>query len=453
MKRCAHALTLLVLLGCGLAAQQLPTAPPPSVGISTERLERMHRGMQAFVDRREVAGIVTLVARDGKIVDVHAVGFQDVESKTPMRADTIFRIASMSKPITSVAVMMLYEEGKLLLTDPIAKYIPSFKNQRVATGTSTEPARRDISIRDLLSHRSGLSYGFLDEGPVGNAYRATRVSDGLTVTSGTIAENVDRLAAAPLVSQPGTEWHYSLSTDVLGRLVEVVSAMPFDAFLRERIFTPLGMTDTSFDVPDAKWSRLATVYSPERSSGIRPMKDPETFLNTVMSPIAYYKSPKRYFSGGAGLTSTIHDYARFAEMLLNGGTFGNVRLLSPKTVELMTLSHTADVPSSPILLRGRRVRTRVPGDHRPRGGADTRLGRDVRLERDLRHELLGGSERASDRDHDGAAVPGATVSSSFQMLVYQALTRSDYFQALRPSQSSTRGKQAIQRPALKSFAR
>ena len=208
MKRCARALTLLVLLGCGLAAQQLPTAPPPSVGISTERLERMHRGRQAFVDRREVAGIVTLVARDGKIVDVHAVGFQDVESKTPMRADTIFRIASMSKPITSVAVMMLYEEGKLLLTDPIAKYIPSFKNQRVATGTSTEPARRDISIRDLLSHRSGLSYGFLDEGPVGNAYRATRVSDGLTVTSGTIAENVDRLAAAPLVSQPGTEWHY-----------------------------------------------------------------------------------------------------------------------------------------------------------------------------------------------------------------------------------------------------
>jgi len=443
MKRCAHALVLLVFLGRGLAAQQLPTAPPASVGISSERLERMHRGMQAFVDRREVAGIVTLVAREGKIVDVHAVGFQDVESRKPMRADTIFRIASMSKPITSVAVMMLYEEGKLLLTDPISKYIPSFRNQRVATGTATEPARRDISIRDLLSHRSGLSYGFLDDGPVGNAYRATGVSDGLTVTNGTIAENVDRLAAAPLVSQPGTEWHYSLSTDVLGRLVEVVSAMPFDAFLRERIFTPLGMTDTSFDVPDAKWSRLATVYSPDRSSGIRPMKDPETFLNTVMSPIAYYKSPKRYFSGGAGLTSTIHDYARFAETLLNGGTFGSVRLLSPKTVELMTLSHTADVPPSPLLGGG--------------GG----FGLGFLVTTDLaRLQTLGsvgmygwsgiyGTNFWVDPKEHLIGImmvqlfPGATVSSSFQMLVYQALTRSDYFPALRTSQPSAGGRQSV----------
>src|SRR5436309_1147689 len=409
MKRCAHALVLLVFLGRGLAAQQLPTAPPASVGISSERLERMHRGMQAFVDRREVAGIVTLVAREGKIVDV----------------------------------MMLYEEGKLLLTDPISKYIPSFRNQRVATGTATEPARRDISIRDLLSHRSGLSYGFLDDGPVGNAYRATGVSDGLTVTNGTIAENVDRLAAAPLVSQPGTEWHYSLSTDVLGRLVEVVSAMPFDAFLRERIFTPLGMTDTSFDVPDAKWSRLATVYSPDRSSGIRPMKDPETFLNTVMSPIAYYKSPKRYFSGGVGLTATIHDYARFAETLLNGGTFGNVRLLSPKTVELMTLSHTADVPPSPILGGGGGFGLGFLGT--------TDLARLQTLGSVGMYGwsgIYGTNFWVDPKEHLIGSMmvqlfPGATVSSSFQMLVYQALTRSDYFPALRTSQPSAGGRQSV----------
>src|SRR5213593_1750372 len=161
MKTWVCALALVLVGVSSPAAQQLPSATPESVGMSAERLQRLHRGMQGFVDRREVAGVVTLVARDGKIVDVHASGSQDVENRVPMRPDTIFRIASMTKPVTSVAVMMLYEEGKLLLTDPVSKYIPSFRNQRVATGTATEPARRDISIRDLLSHRSGLSYGFL----------------------------------------------------------------------------------------------------------------------------------------------------------------------------------------------------------------------------------------------------------------------------------------------------
>src|SRR5919198_4373117 len=205
MNRWARTLILVLLFGCGLTAQQLPSAKPESVGVSADRLERLHRGMQGFVDAKDAAGIVTLVAREGKLVDVHAVGFQDVESKKPMRMDAIFRIASMSKPITSVAVMMLYEDGKLQLTDPVSKYIPSFKNQRVlrsgASDTSaSDPVRRDITIRDLLTHRAGLSYGFLDVSPVGNMYRSTGVSDGLTVTPGTIAENVDRLAAIPLVS-------------------------------------------------------------------------------------------------------------------------------------------------------------------------------------------------------------------------------------------------------------
>jgi CubicO group peptidase (beta-lactamase class C family) len=412
--------------------------------------------MQAFVDRHEAGGIVTLVAREGKVVDVHAVGFRDVESNGPMRQDTIFRIASMSKPITSVAVMMLYEEGKLQLTDPVSRYIPAFRNGRVVSnaegGTvNTVPVQRDITIRDLLTHRSGLSYGFLDSGPVGAAYRASGISDGLTVTPGTIEENIDKLARTPLLSQPGAEWHYSLSADVLGRLIEVVGGMPFDVYLRERIFKPLGMTDTSFDVPDAKWSRFATVYAPDGGSGIRPMKDPETFGNTVMSPFAYYKSPKHYFSGGAGLTSTIQDYARFTQMLLNGGVLNGVRLLGPKTVELMTTSHTADLPSGGLL------------------GAGGQFGLGFMITTDLgASENLGSTGTygwsgiygtnfwIDPKEHLIGIMmvqrfPGSTVAASFQTLVYQALTRSDYMQtpqsvppaAVRPSTAGTAGSSPV----------
>jgi CubicO group peptidase (beta-lactamase class C family) len=357
MRAWVRALVVVSVVACagyaGYAptAQQRPAAAPESVGISAERLGRLHQGMQGFVDRHEVGGIVTLIARDGKVVDVHPSGFQDVENRTPMKADTIFRIASMSKPITSVAVMMLYEEGKLLLTDPVSRFIPAFKTSRVmsADGTTT-PARRPITIRDLLSHRSGITYGFLNNGPVGDAYRKEGIADGLTVMPTTLAEAIDKLAAAPLVSQPGAAWNYSLSTDVLGRVVEVASGKPFDVFLRERVFTPLAMNDTSFEVPDAKWARLATVYAPDGSGGIRSMKDPESFGNTVMSPGASYKPGKRYFSGGAGLTSTAGDYAKFCQMLLNGGAVDNTRLLSPKTVDLMTANHTSDLGAVGSLL-------------------------------------------------------------------------------------------------------
>jgi CubicO group peptidase (beta-lactamase class C family) len=435
MKRWTNTLIFVALVWSGLAAQPstpLPAATAESVGLSSDRLGRLHRGMQEAVDRHEAGGIVTLVARQGRVVDVYAAGFQDVESRRPMRQDTIFRIASMSKPITSVAVMMLYEEGKFQLTDPISRYIPAFKGQRVLSGmengsVNTVPARRDITIRDLLTHRSGLSYGFLDNGPVGAAYRASHVSDGLTVTPGTIGENIDRLAAAPLQSQPGAEWHYSLATDVLGRLVEVVSGTPFDVFLRERIFKPLGMIDTAFDVSDAAWSRFATVYTSDGAGGIRAMKDPETFGNTVMSPFAYHKPLKKYFSGGAGLTSTIQDYARFAQMLSNGGTLQGVRLLSPKSVELMTTSHTADLPSGGLL------------------GSDGQFGLGFRISTDLgASQTLGstgtygwsgiyGTNFWVDPKEQLVAVlmvqryPGSTVAALFQTLVYQAVTRSSYF--------------------------
>ena len=340
-------------------------------------------------------------------MDIHATGFQDMESNTPMRTDTMFRIASMTKPITSVAVMMLYEEGKLFLTDPVSKFIPAFKGQQVLEQGADKPvpARRQITIRDLLTHRSGITYGFINGGAVGNGYRKNGVTDGLTTTTMTLAEAIDKLAAEPLVAQPGTAYNYSLSTDVLGRVVEVVSGQPFEVFLRERIFKPLKMIDTDFVVPESKWSRMATVYSPDGSSGIRPMKDPESFGNTHMSPIAYYKS-KTYFSGGAGLVSTAADYARFGQMLLNGGSLDGAQILSPKTIELMTRESHRRPGEHPDCRCRLRVGSRLPRAHRSRRDAGHRLGRQLRLERHLRHELLGRSEGEAGRDHAGAAVSG-----------------------------------------------
>ena len=408
------------------AARPAGDASPESVGISSERLGRLHRGMQDIVARREAAGIVTLVGRDGKVVDVHASGYQDVESKTAMKTDTIFRIASMSKPITSVAIMMLYEEGKLSLTDPVSRFIPAFKQQRVmgADGGTPENARRGMTIRDLLTHRSGLTYGFLNAGPVGNAYRQNGVVDGLTTTEMTLAEGIDKLAAQPLISQPGAAWNYSLSTDVLGRVVEVASKQAFDVFLRERIFTPLGMTDTSFVVPDAKWSRLATVYSPDNAGAIRPMKDPESFANTHMSPIAYYKAPKKYLSGGAGLTSTVRDYARFALMLAGGGAVDGVRLLSPKSVQLMAENHTGDL-TTPGLLLGPGIGFGLGFSVVTNVAATQTLGSEGQYGWS---GIYGTNFWVDPKERLIAIVmvqkyPGSTVAGAFQPLVYQALTR------------------------------
>jgi CubicO group peptidase (beta-lactamase class C family) len=407
--------------------QPLPTASPESVGLSSPRLERLHAGMQALVDRRQVAGTVTLVARDGKVVDVHASGYQDLDGRTPMRADTIFRIASMTKPVTSVAILMLYEEGKLLLTDPVSRYIPAFRQMTVAgrgADAGTTPARRGITIRDLLTHRSGLTYGFLNNGPVGNAYRAAGVSDGLDDANVTLAENVDRLAAQPLISQPGEAWNYSLSDDVLGRVIEVVSGQPFDAFLRDRIFTPLGMTDTAFDVPASKWSRFAGLYTPDRNGGGLRIVGDEAIGNTMISAFTSYRAPKKYLSGGAGLTSTAADYARFAQMLLNGGELNGVRLLGPKTVELMTTSHTADLPSGGVM------------------GAGMNWGFGVRMVVNLAETQTLGSTGmygwigiygttfwVDPKEHLVMVMmvqryPGSPAGAVFEPLVYQAITRS-----------------------------
>ena len=380
--------------------------------------------MQGFVDRKEAAGIVTLIAREGKTVDLHAVGFADVEKNVPMKTDAIFRIASMTKPITSVAIMMLFEEGKLFLTDPVSKFIPAFKGSTVIEDGKPVPARRAITIRDLLAHKSGITYGFLNGGAVGGGYRKNGVTDGLTSTTLTLEENVNKLAAEPLVSQPGDRFNYSLSTDVIARVVEVVSGQAFDVFLRERIFRPLKMADTDFVVPEAKWSRFVTVYSPDGKGGIRPMIDPETFGNTNMSPWALYKTGRTYFSGGAGLASTASDYARFANMLLNGGIYDGARLLGPKTVELMTMSHTSEL-TPPLPLLG-------PGNN---FGLGFRVVTDIAATQSLgSNGLYGwigiyGTAFWVDPKEKLVAVmlvqkyPNPTVTATFQTLVYQALVR------------------------------
>jgi CubicO group peptidase (beta-lactamase class C family) len=236
-----------------------------------------------------------------------------------MADDTIFRIASMTKPVTSVAVLMLAEDGRLKLTDPVSRFLPEFKDMRALdpTGSGTVPAAREVTIHDLLTHTSGLSYGFLAGDRLGPLYREAKVCDGLAPAEGTLADNVRRLAGLPLKHQPGTAWEYGLSTDVLGRLVEVVSSQSLDEFFRERIFRPLGMTDTSFTLPPARRDRLAAPYRPGADRAVEEVADDPTRVGSLTYSAGLPFSNKGYFSGGAGLVSTAPDYARFLQMLLN----------------------------------------------------------------------------------------------------------------------------------------
>jgi len=329
-----------LFLAAAAAAQDLPTAKPESVGLSSERLERISKAVQKDIDDKRIAGAVTLVLRRGQVAWFKAQGMQDREAAKPMRPDSIFRICSMSKPITSVAVMMLYEEGRFLLEDPVSKYLPEFKNMKVyvkpAEGQPyTIPATHEITIRDLLRHTSGITYNW--QGDLGPMYTAANVAHGLLPYDGTIADSVQHLAKLPLLFNPGERWEYSLGVDVLGRLVEVVSGMPFDQFLRTRIFDPLGMKDTYFFPPENKLDRLATAYTYYPDKGLSRFPDtPITEGSFTYSADYPYRGAKKLFSGGAGLNSTAADYARFSEMMLEGGKLDNVRLLSRKSVELMT---------------------------------------------------------------------------------------------------------------------
>ncbi len=329
-----------IFLAVGLTAQELPRAKPEDVGLSSQRLERITTTVQRAIDDKRIAGAVTLVARRGSVAWFKAQGMMDREVGKPMRTDAIFRICSMSKPITSLAVMMLYEEGAFLLDDPVSKYIPEFRNPKVLvkppSGPSyTVPASKEITIRNLLTHTSGITYTW--NPMLGQMYKDAKVADGLIQYDGTIGESVKHLAALPLLFNPGERFEYSLGVDVLGYLVEVVSGKTFDEFVRTRIFEPLGMKDTSFFVPDGKVDRVATAYTWYAGKGLS--RFPDTPI--VEGPFSYsadypYHGPKKLYSGGAGLCSTAEDYARFCQLMLDNGKLGITRLISRKTVELMT---------------------------------------------------------------------------------------------------------------------
>lgn len=308
-------------------------------GIDKERLARIDHAIAEDIDAGRIAGAVALVARDGRIVYQKSFGYADLDSQTPMRTDSIFRIASMSKAITSVGVMLLYERGFFQLSDPVSKFIPAFANPRVAVSfgadgevTETRPAKGEIRIVDLLSHSSGIGYPFIPQ-PLQASYRKAGIIDGVTASDMRLADQVALLAAQPLLFDPGTAFAYGLSTDVLGYLIEVLSGKPLDQFFGDEIFAPLGMTDTFFYLPADKAERLATVYADVDGELRRAQGDEGIFhYDNPRFPVDGARS---YFSGGAGLSSTAHDYFRFMEMLRKEGELDGTRLLSRKAVELM----------------------------------------------------------------------------------------------------------------------
>ena len=337
--------------------QGLPIVVPEEVGISTERLERIRPVMQGYVDDGDIAGFLTAVARRGKIAHFETIGMQDIENNKPMAADTIFRIHSMSKPITSVAVMMLYEEGHFQLDTPVSDFIPEFKNMKVYNKEQTKisDAENAVTVKHLLTHTAGIIYGWGGE-PADKRFQEAKIFAPGT----TLADMAQKLSTVPLVHEPGEEWTYGVSTDLLGYLVEVVSGMPFEQFLHTRLFAPLSMVDTAFSVPLEKLDRFAALYELNKAGGMKGEKDKEKKMDDAKGKEKASKGTKdskmrlervekdpslkndeiRFFpGGGGGLVSTASDYIRFSQMLLNGGELDGVRILKEETVELMRYPH------------------------------------------------------------------------------------------------------------------
>ena len=346
--RTLSSVALALLLGVTAAGQKAPAGHVAAGStISTERLARIDKVLQQYVDENRVAGVVGLVLQDGKPVYERAVGWADKEAGTKMAPDTIFRIASQTKALTSVAILALMEEGKIGLTDPVSRYIPSFANSKVAVGNGarvdTVPARRPITVRDLLTHTAGISYG--TEPIIAAQYEAK----GLGPAAGygwftadkdePICASMERLGTLPFVAQPGEAWVYGYNTDILGCLVEKTSGMPLDEFIRTRITAPLGMKDTQFFLPPAQRARLAAVYSSGSDGFVKRAPDGPRGQG------AYVDGPRKSFAGGAGLLSTARDYARFLEMIRRGGAIDGVRILSPRTVALMTSNQVGTLHS------------------------------------------------------------------------------------------------------------
>lgn len=320
-----------------LPAQDLATATPREVGLSTERLQRIDEMMTRMIDKGKAPGVVALVARQGKIAYLKSFG--QLDSNRPMPTDAIFRIASQTKAITTAAVMILLEEGKLLLSDPISLYIPEFKDSKVAipegdSGYRVEPAKREITIKDLLTHTSGISYGY--NAPAEEEYRKAGTHGWFFADQDrTIGDAIRALARVPFDAHPGEKYIYGFNTDILGHIVEKASGMTLEDFFEERILEPLGMEDTHFYLPVEKSSRFTPVFGAKEDGTIE--------LIESATDNSYVEGPRRAFSGGAGLLSTATDYARFLQMLLNGGRFNGSQILSPKSVELMTADHVGEL--------------------------------------------------------------------------------------------------------------
>jgi len=366
----AIVLLLAALVSGQSIAREIPTAPPERVGLDTERLERISNYMNQAVADGTMVGGLAMIARNGRLAYTETWGMQDREAGEPMTEDAIFRIYSMSKPVTAVALMMLYEEGAFFLNDPVAKYIPELANLQVArstgdgadtrivsdgtqsvtlgmgdddlTGQTRKPTRQP-TIRDLLTHTAGFTYGVFGNTEVDQMYRQA----GIITDDADLQDLVSKLGQMPLQYDPGTRWHYSVSVDIQGRLVEVLSGMRFGEFLQSRLFGPLDMKDTSFVVPAEKLDRLAQLYTPDGTA-----EGADGFRNMGRGPLVVapdsvsdgFMEGATFESGGGGLVSTARDYLRFSQMMLNGGELDGVRILSPKTVELITTNHLGDLP-------------------------------------------------------------------------------------------------------------
>ncbi len=402
----------LAMAAWPMVAASLPAAKPEDAGMSTERLQRIHESIQRHIEAGEISGAVTAVARRGRVVHFKAHGLMDIESKKPMEKDAIFRLASMSKPITGVAVMMLVEEGKIRLSDPVSKFLPEFRDMKVAMprehaagpvrGAAEEPdfytipVNREITIQDLLTHTSGLVSTV--SGGFGVRLAAKLAPRG---PADTLASYVPKLATIPLDFQPGTQWAYSggAGPDTLSRIVEIVSGQTYDEFLRTRIFEPLGMKDTFFYPPDDKRPRLVTLYR-KTPNGLEKSANQDGF------------SSNTYFSGAGGLMSTAADYLQFGQMLLNGGELNGKRLFEP--------AHGGTDGLQP---RRRYVRRKAgaasarngfrpdrAGGGRQRGGGSARRQRQLRLGRRIRHAGVGRAKgEDGHRDHDSDADPAGAA--------------------------------------------
>jgi CubicO group peptidase (beta-lactamase class C family) len=360
--------SLLVFTGIENSARELPTSKPQRVGVSQQRLDRITAHMNQAVEDGVMIGGMGMVARNGKIIYSEVYGQADREAGTKMTSDALYRIYSMSKPVVSVALMMLYEEGRLFLNDPVAKYIPELANLEVAIATAdgktkmvsdgtnskstssvdeekigqTRKAKSQPTVRDLMRHTAGLTYGIFGNTEVDKQYRGANI-----LRNADLEEFVTELGKIPLQFDPGTRWHYSVSVDVMGRVVEVISGLSLGEFLEQRIFGPLQMRDTAFTVPAAKMDRLVQIYSPEgMGEGAMAFLQPTTSNKLVPSPAELndnFMEGATFQSGGAGLISTARDYMRFSQMMLNNGELDGVRILSRKSVELMTSNHMAGV--------------------------------------------------------------------------------------------------------------